>query len=235
MKESANLSLLLIPYLTITGALYHISYWQTFDLNGLEFISITDIIKSSVYPILSTLFLIICGNIFFLFTDPFGFYASDGEGANTKVGKFVNTSLGIKLSLFIWIIFLSLFFIFDLNTGRWYMFGTFASVPPAIILYNSDILIGTVKSLKLRYLMFQILVYLPVFAYATGKYEGETIFRNSKYKYIEKLSKNKLKVDTLKFLGNTDKYFILSNLKNSEIIYLKSDKIDTLIVKTKKY
>ena len=66
MKELTNFSLLLIPYLTICGALYHISYWQIFDLNGLAFINVIDIIKSSVYPILSILFLTICSNIFFL-------------------------------------------------------------------------------------------------------------------------------------------------------------------------
>lgn len=235
MKELTNFSLLLIPYLTICGALYHISYWQIFDLNGLAFINVIDIIKSSVYPILSILFLTICSNIFFLFVDPFGFYLFDSEGANTKVGKLLNTNVGIKLSIFIWLTLLSSFFVFDLNTGRWYVFGTLASVPPAIILHNSEILSGFAKNLKIRFLIFQILVYLPVFAFATGKYESETIFRNGKYKYIEKLSKNKSKVDTLKVLGMTDKYIVLSNLKNSEIIFLKSDKIDTLIVKTKKY
>ena len=34
----------------------HIAYWDTFSINGLELISVTDIIKSSVYPILISLF-----------------------------------------------------------------------------------------------------------------------------------------------------------------------------------
>ena len=59
MKDNKNIPLFLIPYLTLCGALYHLTYWDTFNLNGLEFISLSDIIKSSVFPVFTILFAVV--------------------------------------------------------------------------------------------------------------------------------------------------------------------------------
>ena len=54
MTDPKNITIFAIPYLTLCAVLYHIAYWDTFNLNGLSYISVSDIIKSSVYPLLST-------------------------------------------------------------------------------------------------------------------------------------------------------------------------------------
>ena len=36
--------------------------------------------------------------------------------------------------------------------------------------------------------------------------------------------------DTLKFIGNTEKHFVFTDLNNAKVLFIKSDNIDTLIL-----
>lgn len=53
MRISKSVSILLIPYFTVCSGLYHVAFWDTFNLNGLAYIGISDLIKSFIYPFLT--------------------------------------------------------------------------------------------------------------------------------------------------------------------------------------
>jgi hypothetical protein len=52
-----------IPYLTLCAGLWHIGYWSTFDINILEHLDIADIIKSFIYPFISSVAFYFGGQI----------------------------------------------------------------------------------------------------------------------------------------------------------------------------
>jgi hypothetical protein len=69
MINSKNYWIIIIPYITICCGLYHLCYWNCFDLNGLSFISLSDIVKSAIQPLMFAIvanlfsFLILSGII----------------------------------------------------------------------------------------------------------------------------------------------------------------------------
>jgi hypothetical protein len=50
----AVISTILVVYFTICGTLWHIGYWSTFDINILQYITASDIIKIFIIPFLSS-------------------------------------------------------------------------------------------------------------------------------------------------------------------------------------
>lgn len=237
MKESKNITLLLIPYLTICGALYHIAYWDTFHLNGLSFISLSDIIKSAAYPITYTLIALLAGVIVTKFVFRFDKALPKGGGQNTSLGKKVNSSLGISIFLSIWLIVV-VWLYFIGNSMTWIIWGIIVALPPFLYLsLNTTLLSEDFKDDSIRTYIIQFLVNFVVLSFATGKYDSAVVQENLRYKYaIQKTisANNFIKIDTIKLLGNTEKHFIFSNLKNDSVYLIKADKIDTLILLDKK-
>lgn len=237
MKEPKNITLLLIPYLTICGALYHIAYWDTFHLNGLSFISLSDIIKSFAYPITYTLIALLAGAIFTRFVVRIDKALPKGGGRNTPVGKKLNSSVATSIILFVWLITITWLFI-NGNSNTWIIWGIIVAMPPFIYLtLNTSFLSEEIKDESTRSHIIQLLVNFIILSFATGKYDSAIIKENLKYKYtIQKTTSDTSSHNNkiIKLLGNTEKHFIFSNLNNDSIFMIKSDNIDTLILLDKK-
>lgn len=142
-----KLSLYLIPYLTICGALYNIAYWDIFNLDGLSLISITDVIKSSVYPVF-TILLAVLYNL----TIQNLILPSTADGTIKPVLKkgISNTNLlivymGINLALS-----LVLYWINYSSPNRFMWFGLINALFPSIYLINNNFLAGQFPSERLR-------------------------------------------------------------------------------------
>lgn len=237
MKDPKNLSLILIPYLTICGVLYHISYWATFKINGLSFITISDIIKSSAHPVLSSTFPLLIG-----ITIAYYFMYSNYkiEGLNSKELKEKQNKLFNKIILpIIWLLNFIVTPIISNNPSRWILFGFLMAIPLSIL---SD-LYGVFNKLTdkafNRVIISQLFFYFPIFSFTIGKLNSDTIFQNLKYKYTinqikEPINKCNTNGDTLKLIGSSEKHFIFSNTNNEKIFFIKSDNIDTLILFDKK-
>lgn len=232
-KSPQNITLLLIPYLTVCGALYHIAYWDTFHLNGLSFISISDIIKSFAAPIAYSLFVLLLGAITTRFIWRFDKVFPSGGGKNTTVGKKLNSSVGLSLILTLWLI-LVVWLYLEANSQTWIIWGIIVAIPPFLyISTKTQFLSGYFKDESSRGHIIQLLVYFVVLSFATGKYESAIIKENLKFKYTVhtlKYEGNFQRADTIKLLGKTEDHFIFSNLTNDSIILIRADKIDTLIL-----
>jgi hypothetical protein len=237
LKNVKGIFILIIPYFTICGALYHIAFWNTYNINGLSFISITDIIKSSVYPIFTILLTVIYNltvqNLILPSNSDNNIKPLLRKGISNK--KLLIFYLGSNL-----LIALILYFTKDKSPfDRNIWFGFVNAIVPSIYLINNGFLTGFFSSEKIRKYIIDLIVFIPVVSYYTGKYESEVIYQNLKYKYCVNVkidTSNKLSTtnDTIKFIGNMEKYFVFSDFKNSRIIFIKSDKIDTLILYDKK-
>jgi hypothetical protein len=118
-------------------------------------------------------------------------------------------------------------------------FGLLNALFPSIYLINNGFLKGQFISERARRLAIDLIVFIPVVAYYTGKYKSELIYQNLQYKYsintnIDSNMISSTPSDTLKFIGNTEKHFVYTDLNNSKIFFIKSDNIDTIILYYKK-
>jgi hypothetical protein len=233
MKDFKFLTLV-IPYLTICGSLYHISYWDKFNINGLSFISLQDIIKSSIYPVFSIVFSIIYSIAISNLT-----FADKKSEQNKYNLNFSNLNL-----FFIYLgshIFIRLFFLIFNNKDPYVnVFFAFINVIViSIYIINTNFLKQFFSSEILRRYAINFIVFIPVFSYYTGKYQSEQVYQNLKYKYVINPSKYPINnalvtSDTLKFLGNSDQFFIFSDLNNSSQIFISKNDLHTLIMFDKK-
>jgi hypothetical protein len=225
MKDLQSYSILLISFFTICSGIYHITYWSTFDLNGLSYISISDLIKSYVYPFVASVavalfnFLII--NLFFNKT---GLMPS-GEGRNTNIGQKLNS----KLSISILIIVCTAFTIYFYKTSKlydWISFGLYLSSISVIILER----INENKNLIKEHakLIIHFVVILPVFSFVSGKYQSELIYFNKEYKYVAEKGKSSNII--YKLIGNNETQYFFSDLNNTKIYIWQADKIDKIVL-----
>lgn len=237
MKNIKTIILLGIPYFTVCSGLYHIAYWDTFNINGLAYISLPDLIKSFVYPCIYFLFIavlsFIIGEGIFHVNKVF----PHGEGRNTAIGKKVNSIVGRSLSLILWLSLVITMYTYG-NVYRWYYWSLIVGIVPMLVLDNLGFWLTEFTDNRIRIHAIRILVFLPIISFASGKYQSELIYKNIKYQYVTNDSiypnYDSSKIDTLKYLGNTDKYFILANLKNSAIIFIRNDKLEIMSLRQNK-
>lgn len=246
MKDIKEFSFLLIPYLVICSGIYHIAYWDTFDINGLAYIGFSDLIKSFVYPFLTfgTLFFvsIVSTEVMFRIDDWFpskssntttsqGGFMPSGGGRNTPIGKTLNSKPGLFILVVLWAVVVVLLYKHG-QTIRWLIWGTVISLVPYLFLDRVGFLNSIFSNNSIRQFVIRILIYIPAFSFAAGKYESELIYRNIKYKYIIKATpvpmSNSFTIDTIKLIGISDKYFFTTDLTNSNILLMRSDNFDTL-------
>ena len=132
------------------------------------------------------------------------------------------------------------FYLIDYDSpDRVIWFGLLNALFPSIYLSNIGFLSSNFTSEKARRLTIDLIVFIPVVAYYTGKYQSELVYQNLEYKYTTKVisvnnTPRKTSSDTLKFIGHTESSFVFTDLKNSKTLYIKSDNIDTLILYDKK-
>jgi hypothetical protein len=236
VKDPKNIPLFLIPYLTLCGALYHLTYWDTFNLNGLAFISLSDIIKSSVYPVFTILFTV----VYNLTIQNLILPSNVDPKLNAPPKKGVsNMALLISYIIASFLVVIILYLIKYKSPDKLIWFGLLNALFPSIYLINNGFLKGQFISERARRLAIDLIVFIPVVAYYTGKYKSELIYQNLQYKYsinadIYHNIIRSTSSDTLKFIGNTEKHFVFTDLNNSKIFFIKSDNIDTLILYDKK-
>lgn len=234
MKDYKPLLLFSVPYLTISAGLYHLTFWSTFGINGLAYIGLQDIVKSFVFPFISLFILFIFGvalNEIFFGIDK---NIQPGGGRNINIGKKLNSKIGISLALIFWLTIVIVFYNID-SVERWYIWAGFTGIVPIVLFDRIEIFYDYIENARIRKYAIWILVYIPIFSFASGKYQSQLIQQNIKYKYTirqkEILNSNSYTIDTLKFIGNTDKQVFLTDLNNSTIFILRADNIDTLILK----
>ncbi|MEO6136975.1 MAG: hypothetical protein ABIP35_17610 [Ginsengibacter sp.] len=211
-------------------------YWDTFNINGLSFISLSDIIKSSVYPIFTILFTVAYNLTIQNLILPSN---ADNETIIKPRRSVSNMTLLIAYFVAICAVATIIYLTKYKSPDKLMWFGLLNALFPSIYLINNNFLKGQFISERARRLAIDLIVFIPVVAYYTGKYKSELIYQNLQYKYsvnthIDNNILRNSSSDTLKFVGNTEKHFVFTDLNNIRIYFIKSDNIDTLILYEKK-
>lgn len=236
MINSRNYTLFLIPYLTICCSLYQLTYWGLFGLNGLSFISVQDIIKSTVQPLIITAFgsligIYIAHSGYKRATKPFRETASENTPSDETISA---KGLLVLIPIFV-IVVAALYLSYRFLPDQRYYIVAYLIASLIYIVVNVDKIFD--KSFNTYFdksLLFLIMLYFPAFSLATAAQDADAILSNKSYKYSINANtivpNNILIRDTIKFIGLTDDNFIFTDLKNSKIIFLKKDSM-TLYMK----
>jgi hypothetical protein len=227
--DFAMISTISIVYFTACGALWHIGYWSTFDINILQFISVGDIIKSFVFPFLSSSIVILLAYFFtnyITIADNIGKpdqYIS-GMGKNTKIGQYLNKNRMFFLTIYLGFIFF--LYIYG-NDYKWSYLPLPISIPIGIFLSHQTFFIKKIAHPDLRFFTVTFLALLPLISFGLAKQESLAIRDNKKYKIVTRIeseSKNDLTyLIGYKYIGSGGNKIFLSKLDNTEIVYVNDN------------
>jgi hypothetical protein len=232
MKNIKSFAIFLIPYFTICSGIYHITYWDTFEINGLSYLGISELLKSFIYPFLGCVFIFLINSILINSFNNYNNIFPNGGGRNSNIGKKLNSKISINIILILWL-FTTIYLYKNSKTDSWFIFGMYFAFTTSTIIARIAEANNYIE--KHTSLIIKFLVYIPIFSFVAGKYQSELIQDNVKYKYTisQKINaNNKLeKNDTLKLIGNSDNQYFFTDLKNLNIYIIRSEIIDTLVLK----
>lgn len=225
----------ILPYLTICGAIYHLSFWNEFGLNGLHFISLSDILKSAAQPISYPIFMfLLSGVLHYIFLLAVAHWLKvPKEAFQRKYAAHTAKRFWILTAVFL---ILGVLVLFTMSSSsRWTLSSTLFSGPLILLFFVNGFLRRSISDPYLRMLVVILIVLLPFLSFSSGKIDASVILTNTRYQYVVTNSKNinnNISQDTLKLVGFTTESVILSNINNEELFILDR-KIDTLILKSK--
>jgi hypothetical protein len=167
-------------YFLSVATLYLWAYWNSFDVNVLEYVGLTDIVKTAAFPIASFFVFVvlgaIAGEVFF----PHGFLPA-GSGANSSVGRVLRRVAPAVAAVYV-VLVLLLFFLGPIE--KWRALPVLIAIPVSLRLKESGFLSDVLKSDSARTVVIFLLAALPSFAYGHGTLRANDIRSGRSFSYV---------------------------------------------------
>lgn len=222
----------------MVGFLYLWGYWSSFGLNILEYLNLTDILKLSLFPVLSFFVSMVIGAIVG------SLIASEkqlplGGGVNTLLSQFLYRHRQ-PLSFGYWFVVVLIYSYGPIE--KWWILPVLICIPLGAYIRQTGILKDLVPSGVAELATVSILCYVPFGAYGHGITNANEIMQGQNYQYVE-LSPEQLQTQPhakekednlikLKYLGFVNDYVFLMPMEDKSIIVTRFDKLGTLKIKS---
>lgn len=230
---------LIVSYFFICGGLYIIGFWQIFDVDISNFVSLADIPKSFIFPF-------VYSQGFFVLFMFFNIFFADNDRDLESAREFNFTFLKYRIVKFILspkIIFLcSLAVIMNLHEkyNLYPEFWLIASTILSCLLSSHFLSIKKIKELipfeDVREYLVATIVSIPFISFACGKSNGLKIYNNSEIKYVHyyKDLNSNATVDSTKkkLLGFLGDKIIVSSLDNKVVIFINQSSVEKIQLRT---
>ena len=165
------------PYAIAVSTLYLLGYWGSFQINVLEYISISDMVKATIYPLGSAFAFLALGVILGEVLSP---NIEPGGGAHTAIGKFVNR--WVRPLFIVFLVLVALLAVLG-PVRKWYFLPYLFALALYIPLKSSDFLRAELKSDGARSVSIYLLTALIPFAFGRGALEADGIITGANYSY----------------------------------------------------
>lgn len=167
-------------YFFSVAVLYLWGYWSPFNINVLEYVSLSDVVKTAAYPIASVFVFMAAGALMGEFMFPEGFLPSGG-GANTQIGRWLRRAAPAIATGYV--IATTLLFLFG-PVEKWRVLPVLLAIPVSFALKEAGALRTLIKSERARGAVLFLLAALPPFAYSHGTLRANDIISGKTYSYV---------------------------------------------------
>jgi hypothetical protein len=214
-----------VPYALVTSLLYLFGYWSSFQINILEYVSLPDVIKLAIYPLVIGALISLVG--FYVNVMTLTSFSADPEKAfirvSSKYARWVN-----------WIFLLLILGMLFKRTGSWYVTAGFSLA--FLVSFNfvgSDKFKNYIPQATARKVILFSVSTILFTSYGRGKENAELILNGKKYKTVntsafkekgtgvfndKKLLEGQ---DKLKYVGTAGDYFFFISMDNSRTFIAK--------------
>ncbi|MGF1841553.1 MULTISPECIES: hypothetical protein [Vibrio] len=164
----------LTPYSLSVSLLYLFGFWSSFDINVLEYIAISDVLKSALSPLLYALLLVAVGvALGNLFSTPINKYMPPGGGKHLPEAKYYRALIFVTLLM----LFVAIFYIIFFETGgaRWFKVAALSMMFLPIVIGDASFAEGYLKHKQSRVIIINILASLSLYSFGWGASNAKVI------------------------------------------------------------
>lgn len=167
-------------YFFSVAMLYLWGYWSPFNINVLEYVILSVVIKTAAYPIASVFIFMAIGALMGEAMFPEGFMPKGG-GANTKTGVLLRRFAPTLATVYM--VFVVMLFLFG-PIEKWRVLPVLLAIPTSLALKEAEALHTLIKSERARGVVLFLLAALPPFAYGHGALRASDIITGKTYSYV---------------------------------------------------
>jgi hypothetical protein len=224
-----RLTPVLIPAAVAIGVCYSFGYWDHFGIDALQYVSLVDVAKLSVYPLFVLVGISIVGMLFSYFGTSRVF--PPGGGAESAIGR--GGRKHGELLVFINVVVLGLVLLVGVDPWKWYVAATLAALFSAPLSHVPS-LIDLFPSPRLRAIMISQLLALPFLALAVGSFAANRAEQGTSQLHLD-TTRSALTVesDSLNpavYLGKLGDHIFIYETLNRAVIVLGSDVEQPLVL-----
>ena len=222
----------LTPYFVSVSVLYLWGFWTTFHINILEYLSITDVVRLTAYPIASAFISVAVGAV--LSEATMGDAFPSGGGRNTPTGIFLRRIAPYLIGIYA--LGTTVLLLSDLPT-KWYVLPLLLAIPASIIAKERGLLIEVIPKDSVRSVGIFLLALLPPSAFGQGRIGAMNVIEGLRFDYvlspIDQVSvpPDDTPSQRLRFLGHTGDFYFYLNPTDSAIVITKFKDDRTLLLK----
>lgn len=219
-KKIKFLIYLATPYAFLCAILYLYSFWSSFSINFLEFITLADILKVAIYPIVGSLIAFLAGHLYSLYSDEV--LKKRPKQRSKRETRFWRILLLIIAVYYIYLHFENFLFIGSVIIGL-LLTDQFIKMPSVNKLMSNK---------NLLWSMVFFCISLPLICFSIGKSTSLNIINGYKVRYA-RVSQFKDKQilgnqSQIKYIGLGGKHYFFISEENGNLYIINSEKIGIL-------
>ncbi|ASU39427.1 hypothetical protein hmeg3_14765 [Herbaspirillum sp. meg3] len=225
------LSLLSLFFVTI-GSLYLFGYWSSFHVNILEYVGLSDIVKSTIIPIGTSFMAMIVGAAG---GQILAIKARPSDDSDTKLSLDIRAILFIRKysEIFSASILVGGFFLLrEGPPSLWPAISLIFAVPFRFwaMAYIRSRFHCSLAQINILSVALFVLPMLPIAAYGIGRINAENILEGKKFQYVVD-SSTSAPLMALRFLGHTGDFIFCWDPTKKTLLINKFDGAKSLVLK----
>ncbi|MGE8064436.1 hypothetical protein [Pseudomonas sp. NPDC089569] len=226
-EQSGTYIYFLSMYCASAGVLYLWGYWSPFGVNILEYISLADIVKSTIYPIASAFFFLALGVVMgqLVRVAP---ALPPGGGRDTPLAQFLIRHKRLLIILYTAAVLMLLIYG---SVEKW-QFGLPVLVGAPIALYAShhNVLVRQIPVDGVRTAFLFLLAVLPFIAFGHGQLRAAAVLEGKAFDYVidNSIVTPDEPLQSTRFIGHAGDFFFFLEPKKSILSISKFEALKTL-------
>jgi hypothetical protein len=202
---------LITPYSLLVSLLYLFGYWGSFGINILEYIALSDVLKSAMSPLLySSLLLFIGFSIGNLLSVPIIKYMPPGGGKDLPEAKYFRWMFRGVMALIAVVIAYKIFF--ESGNYRWFSIAALSMVIIPSIVGNASYFENAIPIKQIRVLIINVFLSVSFYAFGWGAIDAELAKNNDNTLKINEV------VSEYSYIGWAGDFLFLWNKSEATVI-----------------
>ncbi|WLH90617.1 hypothetical protein PSH87_00890 [Pseudomonas sp. FP453] len=229
LRESPGVYIYFLSLYSVgAGALYLWGYWSPFGVNILEYVNLTDIVKSTIYPIASTFIFLVLGVMMGQLVGV-GPELPPGEGRNSPPARFIIRHK--RLLIFLYIAGTLMLMIYG-PVEKWLgALPVLLGAPIALYASANNVLARQIPADGPRTLCLFLLAALPFIAFGTGQLRAAAVLNGKAFDYVVDnitITPDANPLKSTRFIGHAGDFFFFLEPEKLILSISKFDTVKTL-------